>query len=107
MIFKISCSILEEEKKLFSSIFTFSKQSFLGIFFIFGKNTPKLQKLFKNGQNHQFALLSFTFHQKNPLFDIDLFSRTFDMESPTDDKSIKVPKCEKCDFNCDKKDYFE
>ena len=43
MTFKISCLILEEEKKLFSSIFTFSKQLFLGIFY-FGLKTPKNYK---------------------------------------------------------------
>ena len=81
MIFGISCSIFK--KNFFSSsIFTFSKQSFLGIF-DFGQKTPQNYKsCSKNGQNHQFALLSFKFHQKKLLFDVDLFSRTFDMESP-------------------------
>ena len=41
------------------------------------------------GQNHHIALLSFTFHQKNPLFDVDLFSRTFDMESPKSARSFQ------------------
>ena len=34
------------------------------------------------GQNHYITLLSFIFHQKIPLFDVDLFSWTFDLELP-------------------------
>ena len=78
MIFEISCL-----KFSFSfSISTFSKQSFLGIFDFWLKTPPNYKSCSKNGQNHQFALLSFTFQKKNPLFDFDLFSRTFDMELP-------------------------
>ena len=83
MIFEIICSIF---KKTFSFLqFSLFQNSHFWVFFIFGKKkTPKNYKsCSKNGKNHQFALLSFTFHQKkNPLFDVDLFSRTFDMESP-------------------------
>ena len=57
MIFEISCSILQKTK--FSLIFTFSKQSFLGIFDFWLKTPPNYKS-----QNHQFALLSFTFHFK-------------------------------------------
>ena len=54
----------------------------MGIFH-FGLKTPQnSKKKSKNGQNHQIALLSYIFHQKNSLFDVDLFSRCFDMESP-------------------------
>ena len=53
-----------EEKNIFL-IFTFSKQSYFGIFFYFWLKTPQNYKsCSKNGQNHEFALLSFTFHQK-------------------------------------------
>ena len=81
MTFDISFSILSFFLLLFS-IFTFSKWSFLGIFHFWLKTPPHCKSCSKNGQNHQFALLSFTFHKKNPLFDVDLFPRTFDMESP-------------------------
>jgi hypothetical protein len=53
----------------------------LGIFDFWLKTPPNCKSCSKNGQNHQFAVLSFTFHKKNPLFDVDLFPRTFDMES--------------------------
>ena len=48
----------------FFSIFTFSKQSILGIFDFWLKTPPNYKICSKNGQNHQFALLSFTFHKK-------------------------------------------
>ena len=57
------------KKKLFIfSIFTFSKQSFLGIFDFLTQNTPKLQKWFKKRPKSWIALLSFTFHQKKSTF---------------------------------------
>ena len=90
MLFEISCSIFKKYIFFSSSIFTFSKQSFLGIFDFWLKTPQNFKSCLKNGQNHQFALLSFTFHQKNPLFDVDLFSRTFDMESPAS-RTIKNP----------------
>ena len=71
----------KKRKKSFN--FQFFKTVLLGNFLIWPKNTPKLQKLFKNVQNHQIAILSFTFHQKDALFVVDLFSQTFDMEVPT------------------------
>ena len=55
----------------------------MGIFDFWQKTPQNYKRCLKNGQNYQFALLSLKFHQKNPLFDIDLFSRTFDMESPS------------------------
>ena len=40
----------------------------------FWQKPPNISKVVKKkGQNHQFALLYFTFHQKNPLFDVDPF----------------------------------
>ena len=76
----MSCWILEKKRRN-HQIFTFSKQSFLKIFDLGQKNTPKLHKLLKkNCPNHKIALLSFTIPEKNPLFDIDLFSRFFNME---------------------------
>ena len=88
MIFDI-CFLIFNFFLLFS-IFTFSKQSFLGIFDFWLKTPQNYKSCSKNGKNHQFALLSFMFHKKNPLFDVDLFSRTFDMESPLSDIPFKV-----------------
>ena len=51
-----------------SSTFTFSKQSFLEIFDFWLKTPQKYKSCSKNGQNHHFALLSFTFHQKKSTF---------------------------------------
>ena len=54
----------------------------MGIFDL-GLKTPQNYKSpSKNSQNYQIALFSFTIHQKKTLFNIDLFSRTFDMELP-------------------------
>ena len=79
MILEISCSILKKKKNL--QFLLSLTSNFFGIFF--GLKTPKNYKSCpKSGPNHQFTLLSFTFHQINQIFDVDLFSRTFDMESP-------------------------
>ena len=59
MIFNISC-LFFKKKHFFASIFTFSKQSFLGNF--------DYKICFKKGQNHQFALFSFIFHKKKLTF---------------------------------------
>ena len=80
MILKTSCLIFKKKTNNFS-IFTFSKQSFLGIFYCCLKTPQNYKSCSNNGQNHEFAILSFTFH---PLLDIGIFSRTFDMESPSD-----------------------
>ena len=61
MIFDISFSIFNFFF-FFFSIFPFSKQSYLGIFDFWLKTPPNYKSCSKNGQNHQFALLSFTFH---------------------------------------------
>ena len=66
MIFELSCLIFK--KKNISSIFTFSKQSFLGIFDFWQKTPQNYKSCSKNGQNHRFALLSFKFHQKKSTF---------------------------------------
>ena len=78
MIFEISFSIFNS---FFFSIFTFSIQSFLGNF-DFWLKTPKLQSCSKNSQSINLPYYLSHFIKKNPLFDVDLFSRTFDMESP-------------------------
>ena len=52
----------------FLLIFTFSKQSFLGIFDFWLKTPQNYKSFSKNGQNHQFALLSFTFNKKKSTF---------------------------------------
>ena len=71
MIIEISSLIFK--KKNYCSIFTFSKQSFLGIFYFWLKTPQNYKSCLKNGQNHEVALLSLTFHQKNLFFDVDLF----------------------------------
>ena len=63
MIFEISFSIIIFFF-FFYSIFTFSKQSFFGYFLYLTKTPPNYNSCSKNGQNLQFALLSFTFHFK-------------------------------------------
>ena len=79
--FEIGCVVLK--KCFFSSIFTFSKQLFLGIFLIFAKKHPKWQKLLKKRPKLSIWLIIFHISlKKSPLFDVDLFSWTFDMESP-------------------------
>ena len=87
MIFEISCSILKKKK---SFNFHFFKNSNFWVFLFLAKNTPKFKKCSKNGQNHQFTLLSFTFNKKNPLFDVDLFSRTFDMKLPCHQNIVDI-----------------
>ena len=67
MIFDISFSILSFFCCFFS-IFTFLKRSFLGIFDFWLKTPPNCKSCSKNGRNHQFALLSFTFHKKKSTF---------------------------------------
>ena len=84
MILEISCWIFrkKERKKTFFN-FQFFQTVIFGYFGFLAKNPQKLQKLFRKRPKLSICLLSFTFHQKNPLFDVDLFSRTFDIESPT------------------------
>ena len=78
VLFGIRCWIFKKNLK-----FSLFKTVIFGDFLFGTKNNPKLKKIKKkNGQNHQIALSSFTFHFKNPLFDVDHFSRTFDMEMP-------------------------
>ena len=80
MIVEIRCSIFK--KKIFFSIFTFSKQSYSGIFDFWLKH-PKTTKVIKKTAkiiNLSYYLSHFI--KNNPLLDIDLFSRTFDLESP-------------------------
>ena len=76
MIFEKSFSI--SKKNLF--FLHFSKPSFLGIFLILAKNTPKLQNLFKKWPKSSIYLI--IEKKKNPLFTVDLFSRIYDKESP-------------------------
>ena len=63
MILEIKCLIIKK-KHIFSSTFTFSKQSFLGNFDFWLKTRQNYKSCSKNDQNHQFALLSFTFDKK-------------------------------------------
>ena len=80
MLFEISCLIFKKKRK--NPIFTFSKQSFLWILDFWLKTPKNYKNCSKNGPNHYLPYYLSHFIKKNPLFDIDLFSRTFDMESP-------------------------
>ena len=61
MIFELSCSIFEN-KHFFFFNFHFFKTVIFGYFCFLAKAPPNYKSCLKNGQNHQFALLSFTFH---------------------------------------------
>ena len=78
IIFEICFSTLKKK----SLIFTFSKQSFLGIFDFWLKH-PKITRVAQKTVkviNLPYYLSHFI--KKNTVFNIDLFSWTFDMESP-------------------------
>ena len=90
MIFEISCWTLKKKKKKLS-IFTFSKQSFLGILDFGAQNTPKLQKQFiKRPKSSNCLIIFHISSKKNPLVDVDLFSRTNDMELPSIGATIPI-----------------
>ena len=81
VIFDISCSIFN----LFSSFFQFSlfQNSHFWVFFYFWlKTTPITRVVQKTVKIINLPYYLSHFIKKNPLFDIDLFSRTFGMESP-------------------------
>ena len=82
MIFKIRSLILEFLSFFFNFYFFYTV--IIGYIFLFlAKNTSKLQKLFKKQPKSSTCLIIFNILSKtNPLFNVDLFSRTFDMESP-------------------------
>ena len=81
MIIEISCSIFK--KKLIILNFLFLKQSSLGTFDFWLKTPQNYKSCSKNGQNHQFALLSFRFYKKKIHFlTLTFFALTFDIESP-------------------------
>ena len=83
MIFEISFSI-SNFFLLLLFIFTFSKQSFLSIFDFWLKTPPNYKSCSKIGQNHQFALLSFTFHFKKINFlTLTFFLRPLTCNRPT------------------------
>ena len=89
MIFDISFSILNFFLLFFN--FHFFKRVIFGYFLFLAKNTPKLKELFK--KRSKSSICPIIFHisfLKNPLFDVDLFSRTFDMESPYTSKTATV-----------------
>ena len=76
---------------LFFFNFHFFKTVIFGYFWFLAKNTPKLQKLFKKRQKSWICLIIFHISsKKNQLFDVDLFSRSFDMESPS--RKIHYPQ---------------
>ena len=57
-----------KKKTIYFSIFTLLKQSFFGYFDFWLKTPRNFKSCSKNGQNHEFTLLSFTFHQKKSTF---------------------------------------
>ena len=82
MILEISFSIFN----FLSSFFQFSlfQNSHFWVFLILGKKHPQISRVVKKTVKI-INLPNYISHfiKKNPLFDVDLFSRTFDMESPT------------------------
>ena len=81
MIFETSCSIFK--KIHFFLQFSLFQNSHFWVFFIFGKKHPKITKVVqKTAKIINLPYYLSHFIKKNPLFDVDLFSRTFDMESP-------------------------
>ena len=66
MIFEISCSIFK--KNIFFFNFHFLKTVIFGYFWFLAKTPPNYKSCSKNCQNHQFALLTFTFHLKKNHF---------------------------------------
>ena len=81
MILETSCFYLK--KKLFLN-FHFFKTVIFWYFFYFWLKTPQNYKsCSKTAKIMNLPYYLSHFIKKNPLFDVDLFSRTFDMESPS------------------------
>ena len=81
MIFDIRFLIFN----FFSSFFQFSlfqKSHFLDIFHFWLKTPQNYKSGSKTVKIINFPYYLSHFIKRNPLFDVDLFSRTFDMESP-------------------------
>ena len=83
MIFQISCLINFFVFFFFSLQFSLFQNSHFWVFFIFGKKHPQITR----GVKKTLTIINLPYYlshfiQKNPLFDFDLFSRTFYMESP-------------------------
>ena len=83
MIFDISFSVFFFIIFFFFFFFTFSKQSFLGIFDFWLKHPQITRVVQKTVKTSNLPYYLSHFIKKNPLFDVDLFSWTFDMESPS------------------------
>ena len=80
MIFELSCSIF---KKTYFFQFSLFQNSHFWVFLIFGYKYPQIRRVVQKTVkiiNLPYYLSRFI--KKNPLFDVDLSSRTFDMESP-------------------------
>ena len=92
MIFEISCSIYFIFFNFFFYFFIFFfffinshffKTVIFGYFDFWLKKPPKLQKLLKKRPKSSICFIIFHISlKKNPLFNVNLFSRTFDMEQP-------------------------
>ena len=78
MIFEISCSFFKKKNLNFH----FFKTVIYGYFWFLAKNTPKLQKLIIKWSKSSICLIMFNISSKKSSFDVNLFSRTFDMKSP-------------------------
>ena len=81
MIFEIRFSIFNFFSSFFL-IFLFSKQCFLGIFDFWQKHPQIIRVVQKTVKIINLPYYLSHFIKKNPLFDVDLFCRTFDMELP-------------------------
>ena len=68
MIFEICFSIIIFFFSFFSQFSLFQNSIFWVFFYFWLKTPPNYKSCSKTGKNHQFALLSFTFHKKNSTF---------------------------------------
>ena len=90
MVLEMSCWIIEKITYVFN--FYCVKTLIFGYFSFWDKNTLKLQQLFKKRPKSSNCLIIFHISlKKNPFFDVDLFSRAFDMESPQKSDSLSPP----------------
>ena len=77
-----------------------SKQSFLGIFPVGLKHIKITKVIQKMAKTIKMPYYLSHFIKKNPLFDVDVFSRTFDMESPLGGDIYNGAKHALCLFLC-------
>ena len=89
MIFKTSCWVLEKKKKILK--FSLLQNCHFKRLLILGQKHPKITKVVqKTVKIIKLPKYLSHFIKKNPLFNIDLFSRTFEMELPIDANCFAV-----------------